>query len=173
MYLFNKNVTKKSYLWTLDRLVIGVAIGGALIRLGNLMNHEIYGYATDVPWAFRFITNIHSWQNGATPIFSPPSHPTQIYEMLYCLITFAVLIFMYRKTKAAQKEGLIFGVFLVGIFLTRFLLEFIKENQVEFENTITLKMGQLLSIPFFLTGFYLILRNISTKPEITTNKTKA
>ena len=172
MYLYNKNVTKKGYLWILDRLVIGVAIGGALIRLGNLMNHEIYGHATDVPWAFRFILNIHSWQNGAAPIFSQPSHPTQIYEMLYCLITFAVLMYLYWKTKVAQKEGLIFGIFLVGIFLTRFFLEFIKENQVEFENTMTLKMGQLLSIPFFLLGFYLIFRNKTAHQSIPNQNNK-
>jgi prolipoprotein diacylglyceryltransferase len=133
------------------------------------MNHEIYGHATNVPWAFRFITNIHSWQNGADPVFSPPSHPTQIYEMLYCLIVFGILMYMYWKTKAAQKEGLLFGVFLVGIFLTRFLLEFIKENQVGFEEGMMLNMGQLLSIPFFLLGFYLIFRKT---PEHPTGKVK-
>ena len=65
---------------------------------------------------------------------------------------------MYWKTKAAQKEGLIFGVFLIGIFFTRFILEFIKENQALFEEGMMLNMGQILSIPFFLTGFYLIFR---------------
>jgi len=160
MYLFNRNVIKKGYLWMLDRLVLGVAIGGALIRFGNLMNHEVYGCQTDVPWAFRFILNIHSWQKGAEPFFSQPSHPTQIYEMLYCLITFAVIMYMYWKTKAAQRTGLIFGVFLVGIFFTRFLLEFIKETQVSFEEGMMLNMGQLLSIPFFLAGFYFIFRKI-------------
>lgn len=161
LWIFHKKVVKKSYLWVLDRVVIAVAICGACIRFGNLMNHEIYGHPTDVPWAFRFITNIHQWQNGAEPIFSQPSHPTQIYEMLYCLITFAVILFMYWRTKAAQKEGLIFGVFLIGIFLTRFILEFIKENQVGFEDGMMFNMGQILSIPFFLLGFYLIFRKSS------------
>lgn len=165
LWIYYKRVLKTSYLWTLDRVVIAVALCGACIRFGNLMNHEIYGYPTDVPWAFRFITNLDAWQAGAQPVFSLASHPTQIYEMLYCLVTFAVTLFMYWKTKAAQREGLIFGVFLVGIFFTRFLLEFIKEDQVGFEATMTLNMGQWLSIPFFLFGFFLIIRALYKKPE--------
>ena len=132
----------------LDRLVIGVAIGGAFIRFGNLMNSEIYGGETSLPWGFIFVR--------AGEIV--PKHPTQIYEMIYCLITFLVCMWLYWKTKAAQKQGLIFGVFLVGIFFTRFLLEFIKENQAGFEEGMVFNMGQLLSIPFFLLGFYLIFR---------------
>ena len=163
LWIFNKKVVKKSYLWVLDRVVIAIAVCGACIRLGNLMNHEIYGHPTDLPWAFRFITNIHHWQNGANPIFSLPSHPTQIYEIIYCLATFAILLYLYWKTKAAQKEGLLFGIFLICIFLTRFILEFIKENQVGFEEGMFLNMGQLLSIPFFLLGFYLVGRCGLTK----------
>ncbi len=154
MYLYNKNVIKKGYLWILDRLVIGVAIGGAFIRFGNLMNSEIYGGETSLPWGFIFV------QAGETV----PKHPTQIYEIIYCLITFTVCMWLYWKTKAAQKQGIIFGVFLIGIFFTRFLLEFIKENQVGFEDGMILNIGQLLSMPFFLLGFYLIFRKSTKQP---------
>ncbi|MDO4525840.1 MAG: prolipoprotein diacylglyceryl transferase [Bacteroidales bacterium] len=159
MYVFSRRVAKKSYLWVLDRTVIAVAITGCCIRFGNLMNHEIYGHATDVPWAFQFVTNLHSWMAGkAEPIFSEPSHPTQIYEMLYCIVTYCFTMYLYWKTNARKYEGLIFAVFLQGIFLTRFLLEFIKNNQESFEDGMMLNMGQLLSVPLFVTGFFLFYK---------------
>ncbi len=161
LYIFSRKVAHKSYMWVMDRIVLAVAICGACIRFGNLMNHEIYGHPSDVPWAFQFITNIHAWQNGADPIYSLPSHPTQIYEMLYCLITFAVVMFLYWKTNARKFEGFIFGVFLIGIFLTRFLLEFIKNNQESFEDAMALNMGQLLSVPLILWGIYLLVKSFS------------
>ena len=146
MYYYNKNVTRKGFIWGFDRLVIGVAITGACIRLGNLMNSEIYGSATSLPWGFIFV------RDGQTE----PMHPTQIYEMLYCLVTFAVTWWMYWKKQAYKKIGMIFGVFLLGIFGTRFLLEFIKLNQEAFESGMWLNMGQILSIPFIVWGLYLI-----------------
>jgi len=149
MYFFNKNVSKKGYVWIFDRLVIGVAICGASIRLGNLMNSEIYGSATSLPWGFIFV------RDGQTL----PMHPTQIYEMLYCLITFAILWWMYWKKEAYKKNGLIFGIFLIGIFGTRFLLEFIKLDQEAFESNLSLNIGQILSIPFILWGIWLIFRS--------------
>lgn len=158
LWLFHKRVVQKSYLWVLDRTVIAVAICGACIRMGNLFNHEIYGYPTDLPWGFRFVDNVHAWMNGAEPIFTQPSHPTQLYEVAYCLITFALLLFLYWKTEARKYDGFIFGVFLVLVFLTRFLLEFIKNNQEAFEDDMLLNMGQLLSLPFFLYGFYCIYK---------------
>jgi prolipoprotein diacylglyceryl transferase len=164
MWLYTKYVTRKPYLYILDRLVIGVAIGGALIRLGNLMNSEIYGGATTLPWGFQFF-NDSSNCGGENPCYdwnTTAVHPTQIYEMLYCLITFAVCWFMYWKGKAYRRQGLIFGVFLIGIFGTRFLLEFIKNLQiVEFEKgmlaNLGLNMGQLLSIPLIIWGIFLII----------------
>ena len=125
------------------------------------MNHEIYGHVTDVPWAFRFITNIHSWQAGASPIFSDPSHPTQIYEMIYCLITFSVVMFLYWRTNARKYEGFIYGIFLEFVFFTRFVLEFIKNSQVSFEENMILNMGQILSIPLILWGAYLLYHSIN------------
>lgn len=160
LWLFNRNVAKKTYIWVMDRVVIAVAIGGAFIRLGNLMNHEIYGHATDVPWAFEFIKNIHHWQAGADPVFSAPSHPTQIYEALYCIVTFSILMFLYWRTNARKFEGLIFGIFLISVFLTRFILEFIKNNQEDFEEEMSLNMGQLLSIPLILWGVYMLYKSI-------------
>ncbi len=154
--LFSLITTKRNPIWTFDRLVIPIALVGGLIRLGNLFNHEIYGHATDLPWGFRFIENIYWWQRGAEPIFSAPSHPTQIYEALCYFALFGLLMWMYWKKHAEQRPGLIFGVFFIGIFLPRFLIEFIKNNQVQFEEAMTLNMGQWLSIPFILAGITLI-----------------
>lgn len=166
MYVFSRRVAKQSYLWVMDRTVIAVAITGCCIRFGNLMNHEIYGHATDLPWAFQFITNIHAWMAGkAAPVFSEPSHPTQIYEMLYCIVTYCTTLYMYWKTNARKYEGLIFAVFLEGIFLTRFLLEFIKNNQEEFEEGMMFNMGQWLSVPLIIAGFYLIYRSYKQYKE--------
>ena len=163
MYLYNKNVAKKGFYWMLDRLVIGVAVGGALIRLGNLMNSEIYGGPTSLPWGFIFV------RAGETE----PMHPTQIYEMLYCIVTFAIVWWMYWKKRAYRKPGLIFGVFMIGIFGTRFLLEFIKWDQVAFEYGMLLNMGQWLSVPFIIWGIYLIIRarKITPLPDEAEKKT--
>ena len=161
LWIFSRKVVHKSFIWVMDRIVLPVAICGACIRFGNLMNHEIYGHPTDVPWAFEFIKNIHAWQNGAAPVFSEPSHPTQIYEMLYCLVTFATVMFLYWKTNARKFEGFIFGVFLIGVFLTRFLLEYIKNSQEAFEDSMILNMGQILSIPLIVWGVYLLYKSMS------------
>lgn len=159
MYFYNKNVSKKGFIWIFDRLVIGVALTGAAIRLGNLMNSEIYGTATSLPWGFIFV------RDGQTE----PMHPTQIYEMIYCLVTFAVTYWLYYKKEAYKKPGLIFGVFLLGIFGTRFLLEFIKLNQEAFESGMILNMGQILSIPFIVWGIWLLI-NSNKQQEIISKK---
>lgn len=152
MYFYNKNVSKKGFLWVFDRLVIGVALTGACIRIGNLMNSEIYGTPTNLPWGFIFV------RNGEVV----PKHPTQIYEALYCLATFAVTWWLYWKKEAYKQTGLIFGVFLVMIFGIRFLLEFIKMDQEAFESGMILNMGQILSIPFIIWGIWLIVRRKKT-----------
>ena len=156
--IYSKKVTHKNPLWAFDRLVIPTALVGALIRMGNLMNHEIYGHPTHLPWGFRFIENITAWRQGMEPIFSAPSHPTQIYEALCYFIIFLFLMYMYWKKNAGQRQGLIFGIFLVGVFFSRFCIEFLKNNQEEFEENMILNMGQLLSIPFVIFGIYLIIR---------------
>ena len=152
IWIYSYRVTKKSMLWTFDKLVVPTGLVAAMIRLGNLMNHEIYGHETNLPWGFRFITNIPEWKHGAAPIFTPPCHPTQLYEALCYLITFAVCMWMYFKKDLYKKEGLIFGVFLILIFGSRFFIEFLKNDQEAFEATMALNMGQLLSIPFVIAG---------------------
>jgi len=116
------------------------------------MNSEIYGSATSLPWGFIFV------RSGETQ----PMHPTQIYEMIYCLITFAIVWWLYWKKEAYKKNGLIFGVFLIGIFGSRFALEFIKNNQEVFESNLSLNMGQILSLPFIIWGIWLIVRSLKT-----------
>lgn len=155
---------------TLDRLVVGVAIGATLIRLGNLMNHEIYGGILDKPWAFRFIQNLDAWKKGAEPIYTQPSHPTQLYEALTYFCIFLLGMFLYYKTNAKARTGLILGISLIGIFLSRFLIEFIKNTQVDYEANMVLNMGQLLSIPFILWGVWLIWSALRKKEIVVTDK---
>ena len=139
---------KLPYIWSLDRVMIPVTVGGAIVRFGNLINSEIYGHATDLPWGFLFV------RTGEVV----PKHPTQIYEALCYLLTFAVLLFLYYKKDMGRKRpGLLFGVGLIGVFLSRFLLEFIKNPQVAAETTMLLNIGQLLSIPFILAGILMVV----------------
>jgi len=154
LWFYSKKVSKKSILWILDYVVIPVAIAGCFIRLGNLMNSEIIGTVSDVPWAFQFI-------HASVKDPMTPRHPAQLYESICYLISFGILMYMYWKTDAKKKEGMIFGSFLVLIFTARFFIEFIKENQEAFEEGMTLNMGQLLSIPFVLAGSFFIIRSIA------------
>ena len=150
LYIYSKRVTHKSMIWTLDRVVVPVAMVAVFIRMGNLMNSEIYGHATNLPWGFIYE------RNGETV----PKHPTQIYEALSYLVVFFVLRYIYWKTDAKDKQGLIFGMFLIGIFGSRFFIEYLKEVQEPWEigmiNNYGINMGQLLSIPFVLFGTWLI-----------------
>lgn len=152
------------YLWLLDRIGIAIPFAGMCIRLGNLMNSEIYGNVTDLPWGFIFVR--------AGEIF--PKHPTQIYEALSYLILGLALLFIYKYRLDKIKKGFLFGLFLTGLFGARFFIEFVKEPQVDFENGMLLNMGQLLSIPFVLAGLALILRSIfiATPAGLTHSKSK-
>lgn len=162
--LFSIFVTKRSPFWTFDRLVIPIALVGALIRIGNLMNHEIYGHPTDLPWGFRFVVNVHQWLQGAEPIFSAPSHPTQLYEAGCYLALFVLLMWMYWKKNAERRPGLIFGVFSIVLFTSRFIIEFVKNPQEDFEIGMTLNMGQWLSIPFILMGIGFVIYSMMQPP---------
>lgn len=153
-------------LWILDRLSIAVAPVATLIRCGNLFNHEIYGYETSLPWGFRFIENIPQWERGAEPIFSAPSHPTQIYEALAYLAVFGYLAWLYWRTDSGRRPGLLFGVFMLGVFGSRFLIEYVKNVQESFEEGMLLDMGQILSIPCILVGIWLIVRALK-RPAVT------
>jgi len=148
LYLFSRKY-KKPYLWTLDKIAIVVALAGFFIRTGNLMNSEIYGDVTNLPWGFIFK------HNGEIL----PKHPTQIYEALSYLLIFFLLYFLHNKKSIKLKNGTIFGLFMSLLFTVRFLIEFIKEVQVNFENSMTLNMGQILSIPFILIGIGIIVYN--------------
>jgi len=141
-----------SPLWMTDRLVIIASICGAIIRFGNLFNSEIIGRGTDVPWGFKFVRLYPNVPIEAIPV----QHPTQIYEALCYILTFIVLWWMYTRTDAPKRRGLLFGAGLIGIFLTRFFIEFIKVEQEAFEKGMLLNMGQLLSIPFILFGAFMI-----------------
>ncbi|MDH6311301.1 phosphatidylglycerol:prolipoprotein diacylglycerol transferase [Parabacteroides sp. PFB2-10] len=171
IYFYSRRVSHKSMLWAFDKLVVPTGLVAAMIRLGNLMNHEIYGHPTDLPWGFRFIDNLPAWMQGAEPIFTAPSHPTQLYEALCYLLTFALCMWLYFRKKAWHKEGLIFGLFMICIFVSRFFIEFLKNNQEAFEENMTLNMGQWLSIPFVLMGIFFVWRALKKGKE-TEVKTK-
>jgi phosphatidylglycerol:prolipoprotein diacylglycerol transferase len=151
IWLFVKK-EKKDYTWALDRIAIVVALSGFFIRIGNLMNSEIYGIETTVPWGFVFL------RNGETA----PKHPTQIYEALSYLIIFLILYWIYWRKKGEHIQGTLISLACILIFTARFFIEFLKEVQVPFENSMKLDMGQWLSIPFVLIGcvwFYISLKN--------------
>ena len=154
MILWSRNVSKRSILWVLDRVVVPSIFVAALIRFGNLMNSEIYGVETTLPWGFIFERN--------NEIVA--KHPTQIYESLSYLLTFGVMLYMYWKTKAKDYQGMLVGVFFIMVFTARFFVEFIKEDQEAFEATMSLNMGQWLSIPFIITGIVLIVLAIRKGP---------
>lgn len=155
LYLFARKMNKP-YIWILDRVVIVIGVAGFFIRTGNLMNSEIYGHATTLPWGFIFE------RNGETL----PKHPTQIYEALYYALTYAVLRFVYRKCSNRPKPFLIFGLFLIMVFIFRFCIEFIKNPQEDFERDMVFNMGQWLSVPFILMGVVsLIIISRQKKPE--------
>ncbi|MPM59633.1 Prolipoprotein diacylglyceryl transferase [bioreactor metagenome] len=162
-------------LWTFDRVMVPTGFTAAMIRLGNLMNHEIYGGPTDLPWGFRFIDNVGLWMRGAEPIYTEPSHPTQIYEALAYLVVFGITMYLYWKTDAKDRSGLITGVGILIIFLFRFFVEFLKNVQVDSEITMRentgLILGQWLSIPFIIWGVWLIWRAMKRKPEPAVQKT--
>lgn len=151
--LYSRFVTHRNPLWTFDRLTIAIAMVGGLIRIGNLMNSEIFGHATTLPWGFMFPRSQewHYFYEGVA------CHPTQIYEALTYLALFALMMYMYWRRNAGERPGLLFGTFLVGVFGSRFFVEFIKNPQVAFEADMTLNMGQLLSIPFVVLGVALIV----------------
>ena len=156
---------KMPYVWWLDRIMIPVAIGGALVRLGNLFNSEIVGCTTDLPWGFKFVRLYPNVPIEQIPV----QHPAQLYEAICYIITFVILLWMYYKRNEGQKHpGLMFGIGVLGIFLTRPFVELIKENQEAFEEGMLLNMGQLLSIPFIILAFYMIWGSLKGKFPVAT-----
>ena len=140
--------TKMHYMDVLDMIAVATPICACFIRLANLMNSEIIGKPADIPWAFVF-----------EQVDMLPRHPAQLYEAIAYFIFLLGMIYLYKKSDHGQKlhRGFFFGLCLTEIFVFRFFVEFLKENQVDFENTMTLNMGQWLSIPFVIIGIYFML----------------
>ena len=148
LWYYSRKVSKKSIFWILDRAVIPIALAGFFIRTGNLMNSEIVGLPTNMPWGFRFM-------NSDLPNPELPRHPAQLYEAICYLFSFFVLMYLYLRTNV-KKMGFIFGAFLILIFSARFIIEFVKEVQEPWEAGMALNMGQILSIPFILAGIFML-----------------
>jgi prolipoprotein diacylglyceryl transferase len=147
MLLYSRK-TKENWLWIFDRLVIVVPLAGAFIRLGNLMNSEIIGKPTNVPWAFVF-----------TNVDNIPRHPAQLYEALFCIFLVFILYWLWKNKRDQFGPGFMFGFFCLVLWGERFLDEFLKENQEAFEQGLALNMGQILSIPFMLVGIFMMWRS--------------
>jgi prolipoprotein diacylglyceryl transferase len=177
MYLYNKKIIKKTVLWILDRVVLPVALGAVFVRLGNFINSEIIGKATESSFGIRFIqdaynkydvvriTGIKNVKEAYTALGSDPKyadliekvpfrHPAQLYEAFSYIFVFLILMYVYWKTKKSEQQGFLFGLFLVLLWTVRFFVEFVKEPQNIERADWLLNTGQLLSIPFIVIGLY-------------------
>ena len=141
---------------TLDTIALVLPLAAGFIRLGNLANSEMIGIETDVPWAFVF-----------ERVDLVPRHPAQVYETLAYFFTFGVNLLLYRRIGLERYRGVLLGNTLVLVFVARFLIEFIKERQVPFEDQMNLDVGQVLSIPFILLGIFLLLRGMKGGKNMT------
>lgn len=142
LLIFSKRI-HRPFIWIFDRIAIVVALAGAFIRMGNLMNSEIFGVETTLPWGFIFVDTDPS---------GLPKHPTQIYEAIAYLLIFVYLWWTYLRQNGKPRPGFLFAMFMILVFSFRFLIEFVKEPQVDFETNMMLNMGQLLSLPFIILG---------------------
>jgi len=163
MYFYSRKRKYKPYLWIIDRLVIPIALGGMFIRFGNFFNSEIIGKPTDLPWGIIFLKNTFYSQ--------VPRHPSQLYEALAYFLIFIFLWRYYIAHSKKIKDGTLLGLFLVLVFSARFLIEFTKENQVGFESSLFLNMGQLLSIPLVILGLWLIFKKDIKRNEYDAERT--
>ena len=156
LWLFARKYKQKyniNLIWLFDKLAVGIPVPAFFIRMGNLMNSEIYGVETSLPWGFIFE------RNGETV----PKHPTQIYEALSYLLIFFIIFFVYKKRGKEIKPGLLAGLFFFLTFTARFLIEYIKNPQVDFEIGMPLYMGQILSLPLIIVGLWFIFRKNPAK----------
>ena len=153
--IFYSKRTKHSIIDTLDLIAVVAALGGGFIRLANLMNSEIIGMPTSKPWGFIFerVDNI-------------PRHPAQLYEAFAYFLIFGITFTLYRTKREYLKNGFFFGLTLILIFTARFFIEFIKERQVAFEESMKLDMGQLLSFPYIIIGLGFIIYGISKTKKL-------
>ena len=156
MWWFAKHYGRRydfDFVWILDHLAIAVCFAATFIRLGNLFNSEIYGDVTALPWGFVF-------ENRGETV---PKHPTQLYEAFSYALLGVVLLLLYRFNLKRMYRGTFIGVFFIVLFGMRFLIEFVKEPQVGFEEGMLLNMGQLLSIPFILIGVGMLVYSFIKK----------
>ena len=150
LLIFKRKYNFKSLLWIFDRLTIPTAIGGAFVRIGNFFNSEILGKYTNTDWGVIF-------ENRGEVL---PRHPAQLYESFGYIILFIILYILYQKVSIREKEGKLFGYFLIGLFSIRFIVEFVKESQGGIETFLPgLSTGQWLSIPFILIGIVFLFIN--------------
>ena len=155
LYFYSRK-TKQSMIDIIDLIAVVAGLGFGFIRLGNFMNSEIIGIPTIQPWGviFERVDNV-------------PRHPAQLYEAISYFIIFVIMMLLYKKMRDRLKNGFFFGLATVLCFTARFIIEFVKENQVGFEDKMTLNMGQLLSIPFIIAGIGFIIYGLKkTKKEI-------
>jgi prolipoprotein diacylglyceryl transferase len=145
LYIYSRK-TKHSMIDTIDLIAVISGLSFGFIRLGNFMNSEIIGMQTIKPWGviFQRVDNL-------------PRHPAQLYEAISYFIIFAFMMILYIKMRDRLKNGFLFGLGSVLFFLTRFVIEFVKEDQVGFEKGMTFNMGQLLSLPYIALGIGFII----------------
>jgi len=147
--------THESIINTVDLIGVVAPLGSCFIRLANLMNSEILGFPTDVPWAFIFEREDNL-----------PRHPAQLYEAISYLLIFLLIFYLYKTNRTKLQNGFFFGLSISLIFTARFFIEFVKVRQVSFEEQMRLDMGQLLSIPFILVGVgFVIYGLMKTKKD--------
>lgn len=162
--------TKENWLWLFDKMVIAVPLAGFFIRIGNLINGEIVGYKTNLPWGFVFKNNEEDARNfKLNHVQIPARHPAQLYEAIFCLILFLVMYWLWKNKRTKYGMGFMFGFMCVTLFIQRFFVEFLKESQVSFEENLPINMGQILSVPFILIGAFFIWRSYKLKnnPSVT------
>lgn len=157
LIIYSKRVINKPVYWILDRIAAPGAIGGAFIRLGNLMNSEIVGKESDVPWAFEFV---HYWNEDIGMYDATPRHPAQLYEAIAYFIIFLIIMYMFWKMSAWKKPGVIFGTFFILLFSARFFIEFFKVGQAARDAGLEINTGQWLSVPFILVGIYVLVKSL-------------
>ncbi|WP_434086891.1 prolipoprotein diacylglyceryl transferase [Shewanella halotolerans] len=146
LYYYHRKM-KLPFLFLLDRLAIATAIFGFFVRMANFVNSEILGVPSDKPWAIVF-----------ERVDMLPRHPAQLYEALAYLSIFIALWVIYKTTEMKQKQGALFGLFLVWVFSARFAIEFVKVKQAAYAQDWTMSAGQMLSIPFLLVGVFLLVK---------------
>ena len=145
LYFYSRK-TKHSMIDILDLIAVVVGISLGFIRLANFMNSEIIGMPTSQPWGviFERVDNI-------------PRHPAQLYEAFSYFIILGIMLILYLKMRDRLRNGILFGLATVLFFIARFVIEFLKEDQVGFEDGMTFNMGQLLSLPYILVGIGFII----------------